>query len=463
MDKADAPAFRTPPTTFWAIVRQVGPGLIISANIVGSGELIATTVLGAEVGFLLLWFIIFSCFIKVFVQIELGRFAVSEGVSSLEALNRMPGPRLLVSWVLWLWLFMFVGTLFQLSGMVGAIAQIFDLAAYGAPQQGTHRLWPLLTAAAVIVPLLIGRYRLIERFATLMVVLFTFATIGALMALQWTDAWAIRPSSIGEGLSFHLPPSFTTAFFVFGITGVGASELIYYPIWCLEKGYARYVGPREDTPEWSARARAWIRVMRIDAWIAMVIYTVATVAFYLLGAATLHGGEKVTNDTLVDRLSGMYTTAFGQVGLWVFLVGAFMVLFSTLFISTASNSRLIAGGASVFRILKSPTEARRLLIVRAASVGIPCLLVGVYWTVGKPLTLVFIGALGQAMILPFLGLAALYFRHHQTHRSLLPGRTWTAFLWGSYFLMLAVGIYNVWEMAEAKWHDLFAWLYTPTP
>ena len=29
-----------------------------------------------------------------------------------------------------------------------------------------------------------------------------------------------------------------TAFSMFGITGVGATELYSYPYWCLEKGYA---------------------------------------------------------------------------------------------------------------------------------------------------------------------------------------------------------------------------------
>ena len=51
------------PTTFNGIRKQLGPGLIISANIVGSGELIVTTKLGADVGFIMLWFIILGCLI----------------------------------------------------------------------------------------------------------------------------------------------------------------------------------------------------------------------------------------------------------------------------------------------------------------------------------------------------------------------------------------------------------------
>ncbi len=33
-----------------------------------------------------------------------------------------------------------------------------------------------------------------------------------------------------------------TALATFGIIGVGAAELVVYPYWCLEKGYARFTG-----------------------------------------------------------------------------------------------------------------------------------------------------------------------------------------------------------------------------
>ena len=58
-----------PPRTLAGRLREIGPGIIVSGAIVGSGELIVTTKLGAEAGFVLLWLILFSCVIKVFLQI----------------------------------------------------------------------------------------------------------------------------------------------------------------------------------------------------------------------------------------------------------------------------------------------------------------------------------------------------------------------------------------------------------
>ena len=53
---------------------------------------------------------------------------------------------------------------------------------------------------------------------------------------------AVTLSDLASGLSFQLPAAgLATAIAVFGITGVGATELVMYPYWCVEKGYARFV------------------------------------------------------------------------------------------------------------------------------------------------------------------------------------------------------------------------------
>ena len=57
---------------------------------------------------------------------------------------------------------------------------------------------------------------------------------------------------------------------------------------------------------------------------------------------------------------------------------------------------------------------------RRACILIPLLYFIFYVSVGQPLTLVFIGALAQALMLPFLCFAALYFHYAQTHRALFP-------------------------------------------
>ena len=99
-------AIKEPPHSLSKAIGQIGPGLILAASIVGTGELINTTSLGAKAGFSLLWLILFSCVIKVFVQVELGRYAITHGKTTLAAFDSLPGPRAGVSWLCWLWLLM---------------------------------------------------------------------------------------------------------------------------------------------------------------------------------------------------------------------------------------------------------------------------------------------------------------------------------------------------------------------
>ena len=291
------------PTTLRGIIRHLGPGLIITATIVGSGELIATPALASEVGFSMLWFIILGCLIKVFVQIELGRYTVTNGKTTLEAMDSVPGPRLRVSWMVWFWVVMYIGSTMQVAGMMGGIASLMVSA-----DSGWHLALIAAVALACIALLLSGRYRLVEGVCIGMVVLFALFTGVALGSLQFTE-FAISGSDIADGLKFSMPKDFSTAFGAFAIIGVGTSELIYYPYWCLEKGYARFTGNNDNTVGWFDRALGWLNVMRWDAWVSCAIYTSATVAFYLLGAATLHSaGLEVGDEGMVDTLSKMYET-----------------------------------------------------------------------------------------------------------------------------------------------------------
>ncbi len=438
---SDARTMAAPPTTTWGIVRSIGPGLILTANIVGTGELIATTRLGSQVGFTLLWFIVFSCFIKVFVQIELARYTLAEGVGTLDALNRLPGPRVRVSWVLWLWFLMYVGTLCQVSGMIGGIAELFA----DPSNVWVHRGWAAGIAVGTAALLIGGRYGMVERVSTIMVVLFTLSNVVAVILLHST-AFRLTGANVAEGLTFRLPDEIITAFAVFGITGVGAAELINYPIWCLEKGYARAVGPRDDSPEWYARARGWMRVMKYDAWLSMAMYTIGTLSFYLLGAAILHReGLTVGNTDAIESLAQMYVHALGDSGRWLFYIGAFMVLYSTLFVSTASNARLAADAGRLAGLFTFRTPADRLRIVRWGVVILPIATMLVYVRFESLVTLVLIGGVAQAMMLPFLAGGAVYFHHRHIPAGLRSGRAWTVFLWASFVAMSTVGLFQIWR------------------
>ena len=152
-----------PPVTVVGRLRQLGPSLIVSASIVGSGEIILTASLGAAAGFGMLWWVLLSCWSKSIVQAELARYVVVTGDTYIRMLNRMPGkvrlPQGPVSWTLLVALLAFLPGLTGLGGLMGGAAQALVLF--------VPSMSPVLVTAglAVVIAVVLatGHYRNLER------------------------------------------------------------------------------------------------------------------------------------------------------------------------------------------------------------------------------------------------------------------------------------------------------------
>ena len=64
------------PKTFIQRLKYVGPSVIVVGSVVGSGELVLTSLLGAAAGFAFLWWVIFSTISKSIVQAEIARYVI---------------------------------------------------------------------------------------------------------------------------------------------------------------------------------------------------------------------------------------------------------------------------------------------------------------------------------------------------------------------------------------------------
>ena len=437
LDPADT---ENPPTTLLGVFRRIGPGLILASAIVGSGELIATTVLGAENGYTLLWLILVSCVIKVVIQNELGRYTIGTGETTLEALDRIPGPRFRVSWVVWLWFVSLCAVLFSTGGMLGAIGEVLHTIVPAVPINA----WVWVVNLGTVVLLIVGRYALVEKVSMGLVVSFTVLTVScAFLLLQRPEYFSW--SSMLVGLTFQMPQGgLSTAVTVFGATGVGAGELIIYPYWCIEKGYARFTGTRDGSQAWRQRALGWIDVMGFDVLNSMVIYTFATVAFYLLGAGILHGMGVVPAGTdMVATLSNMYTEVLGGWSQYLFLMGAIVVFYSTVFAVTASHSRLAADFLGLLRTYDRHNYAKRLQIIRLAVVILLVLPSISFMFLQEPVLMVKIGGMAQAFLLPIVGLSTIYLRYVHLPGAIAPKVWITLALWVTSAITLVMMVYSL--------------------
>jgi len=675
IDPAIPDGVQDPPRGFWQTLKRLGPGLIIAGSIVGSGELIATTKTGAQAGIVLLWLIIIGCVIKVFVQVELGRYTIGHGETTLAALDQVPGPRLRVGWIVWFWLAMMLIGIGQLGGIVGGVGQAaalampisgdyadatrypsadeiktylkwddavlseWDLAVFmstppadagtsrgdndsslhvherraiearklrvvvrvaeqlawleghnpdlkrrllervtqwktdpsarpgdnlhrqrsellreanalllqkaaageiddealttftalseprrkrllrghhilssrmreldaGAsnrmlrgvaaveelnrreatleqlkssetdevniqiaavrvdeqkrvvaaildPQTWDDKLWAGLIALITAALLYRGRYLMIQNIAMVLVVSFTFITIGNVISLQMTEQWHISAEQFWQGLTFQLPAAsdgitpVATALATFGIIGVGASELIAYPYWCLEKGYAKFTGKPTDEKAWAQRARGWLRVMKIDAFASMVVYTIATLAFFLMGVAVLFNeGRDPDGMRMVSTLATAYVPVFGEYARWLFLAGAIAVLYSTFLVATAGNARMYTDSLKVYRLMNPHSEKAHERALSFFSVLLPLLCFAVYSAGINPVRAVLLAGAMQALLLPMIGVGALYFRFTRTDGRIKPSPVWDVLLIVSFIGLFLAGTYGAYK------------------
>ena len=160
-------AIQQPPDTWLQRFRFIGPSIILTATLVGSGELVVTTTYGAQVGFQALWLIIVTCFLKVALQEAIGRYTISSGDTTLVALNKLPGPRWQVGWPVWIWLIAVLLGAIQLGGISIVVGECLQLITQSLlPQTLLPRVWAPIVCLGCLILLFKGRYQVVERVST---------------------------------------------------------------------------------------------------------------------------------------------------------------------------------------------------------------------------------------------------------------------------------------------------------
>jgi Mn2+/Fe2+ NRAMP family transporter len=416
-----ADAVEDPPANWQATLKYLGPSVIISATIVGSGEIILTASLGAAVGYAMLWWVLFSCWSKSILQAELARYIVLSGDTYLRALNRMPGkipgPRGSFSWPVALGIIGFATGLTGLGGLIGGAGQAVLIF--------LPDLNPLLAVAilAVLAAILLanGSYQRLEQVMLLFVMTFTALTVTGALLMQTTQ-YATSIEDVLRGFEFEFSTSVAVlALAAYGYTGVNASEISAYSYWCIEKGYPARIGSYDGSPEWYARAHGWLRVLRADIWITLMLLTCATIPFYFLGAGVLNAmGLRPEGGETISALSHMFTETLGGWSLWLFAIGAFSILYSSTIAGVAAGARYVPDYLIELGFISRERLDLRHGIIRIYCVVVPFIGLGLYAGFQRPVLMVTIAASYAAIMLPVQNGITLYLQAKRLPKDIQP-------------------------------------------
>jgi hypothetical protein len=175
----------------------------------------------------------------------------------------------------------------------------------------------------------------------------------------------------------------------------------------------------------------------------MIIYTLVTAAFYLLGAAVLHNrGQIPEGNQLIETVALIYTESLGPGVRTLYLVGAFFVLFSSLFASLAAWTRMYSDIFGQIGWINFFDINQRKKVIAALAWAFPTIWAATYLFINLPVVMILSGGVVGSIMLFIIVYAAYYFRY-KVEQSFTPGLFYDVALWVSIISIMAVGVYGM--------------------
>jgi Mn2+/Fe2+ NRAMP family transporter len=308
---------------FFAIL---GPGMLVAATGVGTGDLATGSFAGSMLGLAILWAVLVGALLKFIVTEGIARWQLATGTSVLEGVARHLGraPMLIFLPYLILWSFFTASAMMSGCGVtLHALIPVFDDAAHGKIFFGT--LSSLLGAGLVFA----GGYRLFEKIMTVCILLM-FGTVVVTAVLLWPGADVVLkgiflpsiPDFSGSGLTW------TVAL----IGGIGGTvTILSYGYWIREEG--RTSG--DD-----------LTVCRIDLGSGYLMTAIFGMSVVIIGSNIEISGSGAT---LIVDMAEQLSTAVGPFGRWLFLIGAVGAVFSSLLGTWQATPYIFADSWRLFR------------------------------------------------------------------------------------------------------------------
>ena len=174
--------------------------------------------------------------------------------------------------------------------------------------------------------------------------------------------------------------------------------------------------------------------------------TCATVPFYVLGAGVLNqmGLEPEGSEAVIGTLSNIFTQTLGEWALWLFSIGAFVILFSTVISGVGAGGRFIPDYLIEMRFMDRSNLKLRKAIVRWYLGFLPFIAFLFYLMAPNFVILIMIGGLTSAIFLPIQSGATLWLQATNMDERIRPRRLTYYSLWLIFFFELTMAGFVIW-------------------
>lgn len=385
----------------FSFLKLAGPGLVVAATGIGSGDVVSATVGGARYGYVLLWAIVAGAFFKFVLSEGIARWQLATGTTALEGwADHLPG------WVKWFFaVYLVIWTVFVSAALTNATGLgIANLTGGAIPQSWGAVAHSIIGFAFVWL----GGYGNFEKMMKLLVGVMAF-TILICAALTLSD-----PVPAVQGLLIPSIPMGSGTYVLSLIGGVGGSiTMLSYNYWMREE---------------KMRGAGFLGYVRGDIGVAYIFTALFGISIMLIASDALHEpGVALRNNEAVPRMAAALGELLGTFGRIAFSAGFWAAVFASLLGVWQSVPYLYA---DFYGILKKMSPADRLEVVKVTSTPYRLALAFItlvplpFAFTGQPIAIIVLYTIVGSLFVPFLAATLLYLNNKVKWTEAVPHNAW---------------------------------------
>ncbi len=384
-----------------SFLKLAGPGLVVAATGIGSGDVVSATVGGARYGVVLLWAIVAGAFFKFVLSEGIARWQLATGKTALEGwADHLP------AWVKYYFLaYLILWTVAVSAALTNATGLGISNLTNGAIPQSWGAVMHSLIGFAFVW---LGGYGSFEKLMKLLVGVMGFSIL--LCAVLTLD----NPAPMFQGLLIPTIPANSGTYVLSLIGGVGGSiTMLSYNYWMREEGM---------------RGSGFLSYVRGDIAIAYIFTALFGISIMLIANDAFFVNQVALRDAeAVPKMAAALGTLLGTFGRVAFSVGFWAAVFASLLGVWQSVPYLYA---DFYGILKKMSPEARRDIVKVTSTPYRVALAFItlvplpFAFTGRPIAIIITYTIVGSLFVPFLAATLLYLNNRIKWSEAVPHNSW---------------------------------------
>jgi Mn2+/Fe2+ NRAMP family transporter len=385
-----------------SFLKLAGPGLVVAATGIGSGDVVAATVAGASYGVVLLWAIAVGAFFKFVLTEGIARWQLATGTTVLEGWAEY-----LPAWVkIYFGVYLVLWTVAVSAALTNATGLGIANLTNGAISQPWGAVLHSLFGCAFV---LLGGYAGFEKLMKTLVGVMGFSIlICAVLTFH-------EPGAALQGLLVPMIPGGSGAQVLSIIGGIGGSiTILSYNYWMREEQIA---------------GAHYLQYVRGDVGVAYLFTAVFGICIMLIANQAFYVADvRITDAQAVSGMATVLGQILGPFGVYAYSIGFYAAVFASLLGVWQSVPYLYA---DFYGIVKKLPPEERMAVVRVTSTPYRAALLFItlaplpFAFMRSPLVIIIVYTIVGSMFVPFLAATLLYLNNRIAWAAPISRNHWT--------------------------------------